>query len=351
MFRKSKSRKTPPPRAKHPGLRPIRESPTNMETPPLATSPTMTDTPPENEATPTAAAAVEAQVDPEIAEKEALLAAKEAFLAEKETFSMEDLRAGRNIIMNIAVRGTICRIGIEFYLVPGERRSRAHAVVDFDEKIRFRDAEGKVQDIKGLAMWMKNTGDDFDGSLHVRYIIADRPFVEPLARFYFPLANTDLPVAEHVSTIDVINVLQGLRGDLPAIHRTTLTEFTFRLRNKRLLGSRDAIAQWMVRLSMAGLVGWHYLSQDVENVEYIGRQAVSGRGFDTMIDQNFASDMKRDEWGILNVVVKVSPVARAIWRPDTYRVMKHAGKDLPYVKDENDKVICEDKWVPAPADV
>ncbi|RSL97187.1 hypothetical protein CEP52_011032 [Fusarium oligoseptatum] len=267
-------------------------------------------------------------------------------LAKAETFSMEQIRRGRNPIMNIAVRGTINRFALEFYLLPGERRSRSHVLVDFDEKIRFRDAEGHVADIKGLAIWMKNVGDDFDGELHVRYVIEGRHFVEPLARFQFPLVNADKPVSEHITTIDVINVLQGLLGQFPAIHRKTLTEFTFRLHKGRYLGCRDAITQWMIRLNLAGVVGWHYTRQEVDKVEYIGRQAVSGRGFDTMIDQNFASDMVRDEWGFLSVVVKVSPVCRAIWQPNTYRVIKHAGKDLPYMKDENDKVICNEQWIP-----
>ncbi|EEU42694.1 uncharacterized protein NECHADRAFT_84187 [Fusarium vanettenii 77-13-4] len=328
MFRKSPRSSSPkkprPSTPKKPSLRRLFSTPDKMETPT------------KDETTPIANAESPPAPAPPV----------DSELAKAETFSMEQIRRARNPIMNIAVRGTINRFSLEFFLLPGERRSRSHVLVELDEKIRFRDSEGNVADIKGLAMWMKNVGDEFDGELHVRYVVEGRHFVEPLARFQFPLVNATKPVSEHVTTIDVINVLQGLIGELPAIHRKTLTQFTFRLHKGRLLGCRDAVTQWMIRLNLAGMVGWHYTHQEVENVEYIGRQAVSGRGFDTMIDQNFASDMVRDEWGYLSVIVKISPVCRAIWQPNTYRVIKHAGKDLPYMKDENDKVVCTEQWIP-----
>ncbi|KAK6712947.1 hypothetical protein SNK05_007396 [Fusarium graminearum] len=106
--------------------------------------------------------------------------------------------------------------------------------------IQFRDVEGNVASIVGLAMWMESYGPRW-GTLIVRFVIRDCPFPGPLlANFQFPLR--DAQTSRCTNLLDVINPLRGVPGEeLDDESRFDLTQFRFCPFSDDIRGYRDVL--------------------------------------------------------------------------------------------------------------
>ncbi|KAM5350333.1 hypothetical protein ACJ41O_006838 [Fusarium nematophilum] len=250
----------------------------------------------------------------------------------RESFTIDDIRHCTDPHLAVVMRTGITALFLEFHQLPGEHRSRAHFFFRLNEAVYFRDHDGHRGNIKGCAIWMGPSGYGLHGVVKLRFLIGKRPFVAPLASFRFPLHHAELDYTEHDTMIDVVNLLQGSAAGLPELHRSDLTRFRFAMGREGWEGSRDVLIQWMIRLSLMGIVDWKYTDQMIEDAEYIGIDATNdGNTFDQIIGQSLSSDEFLDEEGYFTVEIVPRRVRRGEFLSSrVMRVTSHKGAFLPY---------------------
>jgi hypothetical protein len=158
----------------------------------------------------------------------------------REIFNLRDIIDQTNHFLNVAVRTGLISFALQVYRIPGDNACRFHFYVHLNESIQFRDTNGDVASIRGLAMWME-CQDHLTGELTVRFVIKHRPFFRTLASFEFPIKHAWRPYDGNIILLDIINVLRGTAVGIPEHDRANLTHFRFWPMVSLTRGHRDAL--------------------------------------------------------------------------------------------------------------
>ncbi|GKU03690.1 hypothetical protein FLAG1_05770 [Fusarium langsethiae] len=256
--------------------------------------------------------------------------------SKREIFNLKDITDETNHFLSIAMRTGLSAFALEVYQVPGEETCRFHFYFHLNESIQFRDVNGEIASILGLAMWME-CQEPRVGELTVRFVIESRPFYEALASFQFPLKNAWRSHDINTTLLTIVNVIQGIPQELCEDDRFDLTKFRFWPMGDVTRGYRDVLSQWMVRLSNNGFVGWCAYEHTTEEVTFLedydrfDENDLASQSFASLIKFEYTTNRQYDEDDFLIVNMKVKKIRRGVWvSRDFERVFYHNGDKLPY---------------------
>ncbi|CZS82803.1 unnamed protein product [Fusarium graminearum] len=258
----------------------------------------------------------------------------------REIFDLEDIDKKANRILNVAMRSSLNSFSLQVCPVRGDEVCHYHFYFELGKRIQFRDVEGNVTSIVGLAMWMESYGPHW-GTLIVRFVIRDRPFPGPLlANFQFPLR--DAQTSRCTNLLDVINLLRGVPGEeLDDESRFDLTQFRFCPFSDDIRGYRDALTQWMIRLCNNDFVGWWSHRQSIVNTIYVLNlddyegdeysDEHGNNGFGRSIGLNYYHNAELTTEGRLIVHMTPRLIRCGVWiDPEFHRAERFGEVDLPH---------------------
>ncbi|KAF4957972.1 hypothetical protein FGADI_2801 [Fusarium gaditjirri] len=227
----------------------------------------------------------------------------------RDTFTLSDILGQTDPHLAVVSRTGLIAMSLQYYQLPGETECRQHFFFELNENVLFADEDGNRTAIHGFAMWMAPTADS-KAELTVRFRLKSEPFMEALLSFGFDLKNSKKDPKENLILIDFINETGG-----------------------KLYGYRDALLQWMMRLSNAGFLSWDCIEMDFEEANFAGDGEYMGDlKFDLIIHNKFKSDPNELGDNMKRIIdVEKTPIKRGVWldekftRPLYYKLAK-----LPY---------------------
>ncbi|KAM0306797.1 hypothetical protein ACHAPM_001370 [Fusarium culmorum] len=232
----------------------------------------------------------------------------------REIFDLEDIDKKSSHILNAAVRSGVTSFSLQVYPVRGDQTCRYHFYLELDTRIWFRDVEGNIARIRGLAMWMECYRHGW-GELTIGF------------------------TSGCITLLHLINLLRGVpREELDDESRFDLTKFRFCPLSQELRDYRDALTQWMVRLCNSEFVGWwsHHQSvvntvyvDDYEGVEYSDEDL--NNAFGRIIGLNYYHNAEFTAERRLIVHMRTRLIRRGVWLDlEFYRAEYFGEIDLPY---------------------
>ncbi|KAI1008667.1 hypothetical protein LB504_001409 [Fusarium proliferatum] len=188
----------------------------------------------------------------------------------RDTFTLSDILGQTDPHLAVVSRTGLVGMSLQYYQLPGETECRQHFFFELNENVLFADEDGNRCAIHGFAMWMAPTTDG----------------------------------------------------------KAELTET-----GGKLHGYRDALLQWMIRLTIAKFLSWSCHGMDFEEANFAGDGEYMGDlEFDVIIYNKFKSDPNELGDNMKRIIdVTKTPIKRGVWldesftRPLAFRLAK-----LPY---------------------